>query len=211
MMTVIGRIGCYRPLHQPIQIPITYEVAQEEATGNFDPVEDVRKRIDVRHTLLFKDYKPAPGSSGFNFIEAFQSDLLEDESRYFDPDNHFGLTNVDIPADGQPDAAANVASYFVITATGSVKFGTDEGLSFVDDSDGHGTGTPQLQFHLESDDPVGTASSAVTITYHVVTCADDPDQTSGQCDSGDEDYEWRSASKTLAMTIVRSSEPLSYE
>ena len=204
--------------------PDTYEVAQEEATGNFDPVE-VWKRLDVTHTLYFKDYKPVPeenaaagsGSFGFNFIEAFQSDLLRDEGRWFDLTAHYGLANdaVNIPVGGQPDAADNVASYFVVTSTAPVNFATGEGLTFV--AEPYGVGTPQLQFSLESNTPGGTTSASVTIAYYVVTCvaadatvpmpacAMDSEDDEDVDDEAEADREWRHASKQLRMSIVPSS------
>ena len=189
--------------------PDTYDVAQDNSDGNFDRVT-VWRRLGVTHNLFFKDYKPT-GTMGFNFIEAFQSDLLQDEDKWFAVMGHYA-TNVRLggPADPVPAAADGVASYYTLKVTGAVDLvaidGTDKGLTLTDDTrivaddgmEGHGVSTPTLMFSLKDE----TASGTVTITYKVVVCA--VNAARDGCLATTPEREWRSVTKELRMSIVPS-------
>lgn len=189
--------------------PDRYDIAQDLETGRFD-VAKIWKRIGVRSTVSFMPFMPdGTTGAGFNFIAGFHHDLLEDEGRWFDDEDHHNGDHVHAPAtvdadarDALLDGAATAdAGFYFITATDPVE---SPELTF-------STSNPALGFELESNTPEGTTTATVTITYHVVTCipADftPPAEPTG-CHSDDDtaDRVWDSVSKTLTMNIVPSRE-----
>ena len=169
-----------------------YRITQNAIDGAFQPLE-VWRRKGVANDLFFLDYVGA-GSMGFNFVKAFEQDLIADDLWFSFGPTHASTVLVEAPAT-VPDADdAGAVPYFTVATGGAVNAAT---LAFPSDD---ATGT----FTLKGDGSSGT----ITYTLHVVVCTGAGGPPVDSCATGDAlvVQEWRSVSKTLTLNIVDSSE-----